>query len=332
MQYRTSSMAEDVFYTFWFEKNLQGDIVAVYNSAGTKLVSYTYDAWGNCITTHHSVSGANSYATFNPFRYRGYYYDTELGFYFLNSRYYNPEWGRFINADVYVITGQGLLGYNMFAYCGNNPIVFIDPEGTEYRVVGADFQFDISFGCASAGLEIICYWDVEECSNGGVVIAGYIYNGASVPVNNPIVADIITTITDNLGSIREGSEDTLMMVGAMLSKEFSISVSGLLITGNEDFINTESYLGPFTSVNVKLGKVSGAYAYSDSCIAYALGYNFVGQPAKVSWGISYTTYQPLFEITVGQNNNVANSATNVNNCGGGYMRCPARGRLFAQCC
>ena len=45
MQYRTSSMAEDVFYTFWFEKNLQGDIVAVYNSAGTKLVSYTYDAW-----------------------------------------------------------------------------------------------------------------------------------------------------------------------------------------------------------------------------------------------------------------------------------------------
>ena len=105
---------------------------------------------------------------------------------------------------------------------------------------------------------------------------------------------------------------------------------GLLITGNEDFINTESYLGSFTSINAKLGKVSGAYAYSSSCKAYALGYNYVGQPAKVSWGISYTTYRPLFEITVGQNNNAANSV--VNNYGGGNMRCSVPGRLFAQCC
>lgn len=59
-------------------------------------------------------------------------------------------------------------------------------------------------------------------------------------------------------------------------------------------------------------------------------YNFVGQPAKVSWGISYTTYRPLFEITVGQNNNAANSV--VNNYGGGNMRCSVPGRLFAQCC
>ena len=81
MQYRRSSMAEDVFYTFWFEKNLQGDIVAVYNSAGTKVVSYAYDAWGNCIATNHNISGTNSYANLNPFRYRGYYYDTETGFF-----------------------------------------------------------------------------------------------------------------------------------------------------------------------------------------------------------------------------------------------------------
>ena len=76
--------------------------------------------------------------------------------------------------------------------------------------------------------------------------------------------------------------------------------------------------------------VKDAYAYSSSCKAYALGYNFVGQPAKVSWGISYTTYRPLFEITVGQNNNAANSV--VNNYGGGNMRCSVPGRLFAQCC
>lgn len=131
MQYRRSSMAAGEFYTFWFEKNLQGDIVASYNSAGTKVISYSYDAWGNCITTHHNVSGTNSYASFNHFRYRGYYFDSELGFYYLNSRYYDPSVGRFINADVYVSTGQGLLGYNMFVYCLNDPVSHKDDQGTD---------------------------------------------------------------------------------------------------------------------------------------------------------------------------------------------------------
>ena len=129
MQYRTSLMAKGVFYTFWFEKNPQGDIVAIYNSSGTKVVSYTYDAWGNCTTTNHNISGTNSYATYNPFLYRSYYYDSELGFYYLNSRYYDPAVGRFINADALISTGHGLLGYNMFVYCNNNPISFIDSTG-----------------------------------------------------------------------------------------------------------------------------------------------------------------------------------------------------------
>ena len=131
MQYRNSSYASGEFDTFWFEKNLQGDIVAVYNEGGTKLVSYTYDAWGNIETYTHDVSGTNFNATYNPFRYRGYYYDSELGFYYLNSRYYDPETGRFISEDGYVSTGQGILGYNMFAYCRNEPVFRKDAYGTE---------------------------------------------------------------------------------------------------------------------------------------------------------------------------------------------------------
>ena len=85
MQYRNDTMSAGTFYTFWFEKNMQGDIVAVYNSSGTKCVSYVYDAWGNVTQTIHNSTGSNAKASLNPFRYRGYYYDTDTGFYDLSS-------------------------------------------------------------------------------------------------------------------------------------------------------------------------------------------------------------------------------------------------------
>ena len=71
----------------------------------------------------------------NPFRYRGYYYDVETGFYYLNSRYYDPTLGRFLNADGYVSTGQGMLGVNMFAYCHNKPVLFNDPSGCKIEII-----------------------------------------------------------------------------------------------------------------------------------------------------------------------------------------------------
>ena len=122
MQYRTTSYAAGDFDTFWFTKNVHGDIVSVYNDNGTKLLTYHYDAWGNFTTQWHLYNGSDYYASYNPFKYRGYYHDSETGFYYLNSRYYDPATGRFINADGLVSTGQGLVGYNMYAYCNNNPV------------------------------------------------------------------------------------------------------------------------------------------------------------------------------------------------------------------
>ena len=84
MQHKKPSYPEGVFDSYWFEKNLQGDIVAVYDDLGDKLVSYTYDAWGNCTVAYHN-GGASTIVANNPFRYRGYYYDTETGFYYLNN-------------------------------------------------------------------------------------------------------------------------------------------------------------------------------------------------------------------------------------------------------
>ena len=109
----------DVRWTdYHFVKNLQGDVLKVYKvSDGSLAASYTYDSWGNIL------SQSGDLATLNPFRYRSYYYDTETWFYYLQSRYYDPAIGRFINADSYASTGQGILGNNMFAYCLNNPVL-----------------------------------------------------------------------------------------------------------------------------------------------------------------------------------------------------------------
>ena len=146
MQYHGSSYAEDVWDVFWYEKNLQGDIVAVYNDAGTKLVTYYYDAFGYCIASYDN-NGSSTRAYCNPFRYRGYYYDKDLDLYYLNARYYDGRTGRFISPDNQLSTTD-LVGMNLYAYCGNNPANRIDPTGhARYHwAIGAG----IVIGCAVA--------------------------------------------------------------------------------------------------------------------------------------------------------------------------------------
>ena len=91
------------------------------------MVEYTYDSWGKLLRTTGSLS--ETFGKEQPFRYRGYVYDEETGWYYLQSRYYNPEIGRFVSADVYLSTGQGVLGHNAYAYCLNNPINRSDSSG-----------------------------------------------------------------------------------------------------------------------------------------------------------------------------------------------------------
>ena len=120
---------------YFYGKNAQGDVVAIFNSDSALVARYYYDAWGNVVSIKNAsgneITASTNVAIINPIRYRSYYYDKDTGFYYLNSRYYDPQVGRFINADVYVSTGQGIIGNNMFAYCGNNPVMFYDPDGQE---------------------------------------------------------------------------------------------------------------------------------------------------------------------------------------------------------
>ena len=126
---------------YYYYKNLQGDIIGIVDSTGTEVARYSYSAWG--FITYISdgegmfVDDPNHIANINPFRYRGYYYDNESGLYYLNSRYYDPFVCRFLNADGYVSTGQGVTSNNMFAYCGNDPVNRSDPSGEWWWVVAA---------------------------------------------------------------------------------------------------------------------------------------------------------------------------------------------------
>ena len=110
------------------------DIVGIYTDAGDLTAKYAYDSWGNVTSitdgNGNAITDQNHIGNLNPFRYRGYYMDTETGMYYLMSRYYDPVTHRFLNADGYFQTGLGILDSNMNAYCGNNPVNDLDPTGT----------------------------------------------------------------------------------------------------------------------------------------------------------------------------------------------------------
>ena len=134
---------------YYFEKNLYGDVLRVYNSSGGLAASFTYDSYGN------QLSASGSMADKVHFRYRGYYYDAETGFYYLQSRYYDPSICRFISADQYELVGtlSDVVGQlNLYAYCNNNPIMYTDESGESFSlalfIVGV--IVNASYGALSA--------------------------------------------------------------------------------------------------------------------------------------------------------------------------------------
>ena len=133
----------------------QGDVVKLVTSSGSAAATYEYDAWGNV----RSKSG--TMADKNPLRYRGYYYDSETGFYYLQSRYYDPANYRFINADTYTSTDStDAVAFNMFAYCANNPVTGLDPAG------------EWNWGGVLAGLGVILGTVITVATPVGALVAG----------------------------------------------------------------------------------------------------------------------------------------------------------------
>ena len=121
---------------YFYLTNLSGDVMGITDGSGNLIATYTYDAWGKLLgitPAQENNSAQYALAMMNPLRYRGYYYDNETGMYYLQSRYYNPDWGRFISTDDFeYINSSSKFGINSYAYCVNNPLIYSDATGNAY--------------------------------------------------------------------------------------------------------------------------------------------------------------------------------------------------------
>ncbi len=247
---------------YYYVLNAQGDVIALADQNGNLIAKYSYDPWGKLlsVTPNGWLDEQNAYylevAEANPLRYRGYYYDAETGFYYLQSRYYDPEIGRFINADSYASTdATGLLSTNMFAYCENDPVNKSDPDGEVAHlaigaVVGAIANVGFSYlnhmiagesyGLKEAALDALSGAASGALAASGVGLLGQVIgNGLTSGVAYFARADINnqrTTTSGFLVSIAEG-----MMSGAIGGKGADgAKLSGVYKTAKQMIGNTTS--------------------------------------------------------------------------------------------
>ncbi len=141
--------------TYYYHKNMFGDIIGILDSNYNEIVTYEYDSWGALvnITDNSNIN----LGTINPFRYRSYYYDEETQLYYLNSRYYNPEWGRFINADGVILANQDIISGNLFQYVSNDFVNKADRSGEGFLGVLGGFLEEKLLEVLVGGISYVGY-------------------------------------------------------------------------------------------------------------------------------------------------------------------------------
>ena len=247
------------FQTYYYVLNLQGDVVKLihyipgfeYESVAT----YEYDAWGN-------VSSSGRLAEINPLRYRGYYYDNETGFYYLQSRYYDPANRRFINADTYSSTDPGdAIGCNMFAYCGNNPVMRNDYSGDAWW-----------------------HWVVATVAVVGLAVASVVTCGgaaAAAMTATALISGTCTTVPAAATII------TGAALGAGVAYAGSVVSAASSVKSTEEFAEYGKSALISTTAGAVVGAVAGAINAATSCFV-------AGTPVLTEDGD-----KPIEDVTVG---------------------------------
>ena len=190
-----------------YVKSLQGDIVAILDENGNAVVSYGYDAWGAPLWCTGEL--AETLGKVQPFRYRGYVFDEETGLYYLRSRYYNPGWGRFVNADAEIAVEAKLWDAKLFLYCANNPVRYTDDGGNSFWDVLADCGKALLV--AAVVVAVVAVVIAATGGGGGFALAaagGEIISGAAV-------ADAAMTT-----AVAAGATGASLMFASKLGKEY----------------------------------------------------------------------------------------------------------------
>ena len=237
---------------YYYVLNAQGGVVRIVNSSRSVVASYTYDPWGKII------SSSGTLADINPLRYRGYYYDSETGFYYLQSRYYDPEIGRFINADSYASTdATGLLSTNMFAYCENDPVNKSDPSGEAFSLITIAVGATVGALVNAAGTALSNVATGKDWNDGiGLaLLSGAVFGAVSTISMNPAARLAISAVA----SAAESVYDQVKNDGSVNLGRLTADVAVGTISGYKGYIGN-SLAGSFVKSGSMLkGQIGNAF-------------------------------------------------------------------------
>lgn len=268
---------------YYYARDSFGTIKYVYNEDGTIYSEYKYDSWGNLTDDSVLPIGGD----INPIRYKGYYYDTDSGFYYLQSRYYDPIIGRFINSDVIdcLDNDTSVNSFNLYVYCENNPVIFSDPTGeAKWNIVAVGIQIEATISVITFGIEVIATLSYP------VHIYVFTYGGGSFDYE--YFKNIVKYVND---------------IEKILSKDvffnFSISFCLFGVFSKKNF-NYNTYEGPFTEIyGIVPTPIFGGHLGVKAYYSWGSGYRIGGAGVSFSLGkaggagISRTKYKYRPELS-----------------------------------
>lgn len=241
--------------TYYFDRNIFGDVVAIYDMEGNLKVKYLYDAFGNCTVSSETTD--YSLARKNPIRYRGYYFDVESQLFYCNSRYYSPDFCRFISPDsIEYLDPSSINGLNLYCYCYNDPINYYDPSGhlaiTTLIVLGL-----IGVGAAVGGVVA----GISSYNNGntgwelvGDILGGVLIGGAIGGIIGYFAAPSIAALLSSTGTIG----GALAFAGGMGSSGAGIAISTV---GEIALLGTATMVGLLSGIIVMAAQTNKSGGY-----------------------------------------------------------------------
>ncbi len=202
---------------YLYRKNAQGDVTHILDNTGMVVAKYIYDAWGNhAILDANGNDLASGVGILNPFRYRSYYYDEETDLYYLQTRYYNPEVGRFLSQDdVSYLAPDSINGLNLYAYCSNNPVMATDPTGT------TEWWEVLLIGLGAIGGAIIGGLGGMAVGAIGGMLIGFCFGGIPGAIAGLIIGGFIGGVIGLIGGAIVGG-----MLGATTVSDINLILSG----------------------------------------------------------------------------------------------------------